>query len=253
MINEISFDDQPDLVEGVPWTWWDLFVVIGFTFGGLIVGGLITGGAYVFLDLPLAEESLPVPLFFILGSVIYLALIVGIYWRTVRHHQISWSSLGVHGSSLQWLLAVPVLFVLQMSAAAAVNLLLVAPFVGGEFENPQIEALSGGNPLTFVDFVLLFILVAVLAPIAEELFFRGMLYPLLRKRFSLWPAIMIDSIVFAVVHFLLVLVPALFVIGLFLTWLRAQSQSVLPSIFLHMLQNGLAIVSIYLILQTGLP
>lgn len=236
-------------LDTVPWTWRDLLIVIGFTVGGLLISALAMGAAYSVLDLPLNDESLPVALFFLVGSFIYLALIFGVYWRTVHAYQLSWASLGVRPFNLLWLLALPVIFMVQMSGAAAVNLLVVAPLTGGEFENPQIEAISGGNPLTSVDFVLLFILIAVLAPIAEELFFRGMLYPLLRKHYSEWPAIIIDAGAFALVHFLLVLVPALFIIGICLTWLRARSQSILPSIFLHMLQNGLAMVSIYLFLN----
>lgn len=254
MNNEISpgtihSENKIPAFDSIPWTWRDLFIVIGFTLGGLLISMLVLGVAYSVLETPMSDESLPIALFFLVGSLIYLALIFGVYRRTVHAYQLPWASLGVRPFNLIWLFALPIVFIVQMSGAAAVNLLVVAPLTGGEFENPQIEAISGGNPLTSTDFVLLFILIAVLAPIAEELFFRGMLYPLLRKHYSQWPAIIIDAGVFAVVHFLLVLVPALFIIGICLTWLRARSQSVLPSIFLHMLQNGLAMVTIYLFLN----
>ena len=54
------------------------------------------------------------------------------------------------------------------------------------------------------DFVLLGTLVAnlvILAPVAEELFFRGWLYTGLRHRFAFWPSFVATAILFAAFHY----------------------------------------------------
>jgi membrane protease YdiL (CAAX protease family) len=100
--------------------------------------------------------------------------------------------------------------------------------------------------LTPRDLIFLLLLIAVIAPIAEELFFRGMLYPVLRQRWSAPWAIGINALLFALVHFIPLLLPALFFIGLILAWVRERTQSIVPGILLHAMQNGLVVVAVYI-------
>ena len=93
------------------------------------------------------------------------------------------------------------------------------------------------------------LVIAILAPIAEELFFRGMLYPLLRRNLSVWPAIFLNAALFSLIHFIPVLLPALFIVGLMLAWVREKSGSVIPCMILHCMQNALAVFSIYTIMS----
>lgn len=84
------------------------------------------------------------------------------------------------------------------------------------------------------------ILFAVVAPIVEELTFRGVGQSLLRG-FGRWPSIVAVGIAFGVWHGLvqaeLVLVP----FGLGLAYLRDRTRSVIPGIFVHALFNGAAL------------
>lgn len=126
-----------------------------------------------------------------------------------------------------------------MCALIAVNRAIAAAL--GSFENPQQEALTGGVAPGVGGFIALFILVALVAPFVEELFFRGMLYPLLRSRMSAVLAVVANAFLFAVVHFIPLLIPGLFVVGLFLAYLRERSNSIWPSVLFHTLQNSLAL------------
>lgn len=84
------------------------------------------------------------------------------------------------------------------------------------------------------------VLFAVVAPIVEELTFRGVGQSLLRA-FGRWPSIVAIGIAFGVWHGLvqaeLVLVP----FGLGLAYLRDRTRSVIPGIFVHALFNGAAL------------
>ena len=78
----------------------------------------------------------------------------------------------------------------------------------------------------------------ILAPIGEELLFRGALFSWLRSRISAWPAILVTSALFAVVHFMpLVIMPIAFVLGFSLGWVRERTDSTVPGIIFHLAQN----------------
>lgn len=237
----------------LPWTWRDAGLVFIWTLLGILVAAVFavvalagTGG----LADPTELEAAPsIGLFALISAVVYGVIIWAVYHQTVRKYGSSWASLGINRFEQSWIWWLPALLIVQLLAAGAVNLLIIAPLMGGEFENPQIEMITGGQMPSASDFVSLLLVVAILAPIAEELFFRGMLYPLIRQRLSMWSAILLNAALFSVVHFIPVLLPALFVVGIMLAWVRERSGSVIPSMILHFLQNSLAVISIYVMMS----
>jgi membrane protease YdiL (CAAX protease family) len=96
-------------------------------------------------------------------------------------------------------------------------------------------------------------LIAVLAPIAEEMFFRGFVFSGLRSRMTLWPAALISGLVFGLVHAptgITTVIP-LAVLGVALAWLYDKTGSLWPPILAHAINNGLALA--YLASEGMLP
>jgi uncharacterized protein len=87
------------------------------------------------------------------------------------------------------------------------------------------------------------VLVTVIAPIAEEILFRGFIYGALRNWRGPWPAALATGIVFGAIHAggteAVFLVP-LAILGFMLCVLRERTGSLLPCIALHAINNGLA-------------
>ncbi|MEX1177308.1 MAG: CPBP family intramembrane glutamic endopeptidase [Nitriliruptor sp.] len=69
----------------------------------------------------------------------------------------------------------------------------------GDTDQPQQELLTAVGSDTLAT-VLVVLAAVVLAPIGEELFFRGILFQALRRRVGLWPAAVISSAPFGAVH-----------------------------------------------------
>lgn len=236
-------------VLGLPWGWRALAKTTATIVLGTIVVAFVVLGLAMWLgsDLTAAAGMTAAPLF-ALGIAIYLVVILAVYLFAVRGTANGWPALGLRGFHQGWLFALPVLVVVQLIGMGVINTLLVMPFLGGgEFQNPQIEAITGGGALTQRDLVLLMLLIAVVAPIAEELFFRGMLYPLLRRRWSAPMAIVLNGLLFALIHVIPVILPGLFFVGLVLAWVRERSGSLWPCILLHALQNGIVLAGIYMV------
>jgi membrane protease YdiL (CAAX protease family)/uncharacterized RDD family membrane protein YckC len=96
-------------------------------------------------------------------------------------------------------------------------------------------------------------LIAVLAPIAEEMFFRGFVFSGLRSRMTLWPAAVISGLVFGLVHAptgITTVIP-LAVLGVALAWLYDRTGSLWPPILAHAINNGIALA--YLASEGMLP
>jgi uncharacterized protein len=88
------------------------------------------------------------------------------------------------------------------------------------------------------------LLVCVLAPIAEELFFRGFCFTALRRTLGMLPAAALTGIIFGAIHLggtdIVFIVP-LMVFGFLLCLLYVWTDSLLPCIVLHALNNALAL------------
>lgn len=79
--------------------------------------------------------------------------------------------------------------------------------------------------------------VIVVAPLAEEIFFRGFLYRSLRDRIGLGPAAVVSSALFAVAHIRPIIMPSIFVLGLVLSWSLERRDSLATCVVAHGLFN----------------
>jgi len=98
------------------------------------------------------------------------------------------------------------------------------------------------------------LIVAVfVAPICEEVFFRGFVFAGLLRGMPLVWAIVFSSLIFGVAHFDVGSFAILFIIGLVLAFLRWRTRSIWPGILLHMLNNGIAALGIIAVMVGGKP
>ena len=84
------------------------------------------------------------------------------------------------------------------------------------------------------------LVVIAVAPLCEELFFRGILFRVMRQRLPLWPAAIIDGVLFGFVHGSLVILPVLAVLGIMFCYVYERTGSLFPTIALHSLNNTIA-------------
>lgn len=191
------------------------------------------------------DTGMASPALYISSAVIYGCMFLGVYWFAVRRS--GWQSLGLQPAPWWSFAITPFLLVIELVGMAAINIIIA--YVRGEsFENPQLEAISGGQPLALPMLLLLLVLIAGFAPLTEELFFRGMIYSWMRQHWGRIVAIVGSALIFSVMHFIPIIMPALFFIGLILGILREWSKSLVPCFVLHMMQNTVVVLSMNLLL-----
>ena len=83
--------------------------------------------------------------------------------------------------------------------------------------------------------------IAIMAPLVEELLFRGAIQGyMLRKGMKPLHAILIASAIFGIVHMNPIQIPFAFAIGLIFGWLYYRTGSVVPGIIGHFINNSIA-------------
>lgn len=102
------------------------------------------------------------------------------------------------------------------------------------------DAVGGG-----MDALLAVVLAVVLAPVVEELVFRGALHQGLRHRMGFVPAALLSSAIFAVVHVEVVVSSPIFLVQLFLlgvlfAWLVERTGNLVAAVVAHLVFNGIS-------------
>ncbi|MEZ5378164.1 MAG: CPBP family intramembrane glutamic endopeptidase [Acidimicrobiales bacterium] len=92
------------------------------------------------------------------------------------------------------------------------------------------------------DVVMMGILVVVMAPLVEEMFYRGLFMGALRHRLADTASIIVSGVVFAAVHFQPLQFPGLLVFGLILGYLRVKYDRLGPAWAAHLAFNAVTFV-----------
>jgi len=121
--------------------------------------------------------------------------------------------------------------------------------------NSLIDNQNGSNPLleivlnnrNYLSFIILFVTTTLLAPLFEEIIFRGILLPTLSRDFGIILGIIVSAFIFALAHLSLAEMPPLFVLGIGLGITRIASGSLFSSVIMHSLWNGLTFLNLFLL------
>lgn len=142
-----------------------------------------------------------------------------------RYRELSLSVLGVS-------------IVLISSAIYVLNLLIEQMGIPNTMEGTFLA--MSHNPLGILS-------IALLAPILEELLFRGAIQGLLQANGQRpWVSIIVASLIFGVVHLNPAQIPFAFLLGMMFGWLYYRTGSLLPGIVGHILNNSIATLGMIL-------
>ncbi len=110
---------------------------------------------------------------------------------------------------------------------------------GIEAPSSKIEELIANRSISTN---ILLIVVAVVAPFCEEIYFRGFLYSAFKKSWGVSTALFLSSLLFALAHMEIYSFIPLVVIGWLLAYIFEKTKSLFPTIFLHAIYNLILIL-----------
>ena len=132
-------------------------------------------------------------------------------------------------------------FVLFWCVVAALGALV--PSVWLQEHMPELPNLVEGEFDMIMKDRMGYFVVGLLAPLAEERVFRGaILRSLLRWKSNPWVGIVISAILFAVIHMNPAQMPHAFLIGLLLGWMYWRTDSIVPGVVYHWVNNTVAYI-----------
>jgi membrane protease YdiL (CAAX protease family) len=170
-----------------------------------------------------------------IGGLVQLAIVLGIVLAIARDRPKD-EYLGLRRPS-SWGLAAG-LIVLVLISVFALSAVLSPLLHPGEEQGLVPKT---WHPDRAAPFVANFLVVAVLAPIVEEITFRGLGYKLLEP-FGKWTAILLVGLLFGLAHGLVEALPILAAFGSGLAYVRMRTGSVYPGMIVHGAFNSLVLI-----------
>jgi len=141
-----------------------------------------------------------------------------------------------------YILFFPMLVIL-MAGSMEVIKILGLPFQPHPLVQPILET---GNPVIIWPLLAIGIL---LGPLAEELFFRGLLFPALKRGLSVFWSVIITAALFSSLHLNWAGWLPIFGLGILLAYSYERTGSILVPIFIHMIHNALFLTLTVLLFQ----
>jgi len=143
--------------------------------------------------------------------------------------------------------------------AACMVVLAVLGLASGSLTGPALSLVRDATDMARIpyangfDWFLIVVRALLLAGLAEELLFRGVLYGWLRRRLPAWATILLTAALFMVEHIYPVIFPIAFLYGIGVGWLRERCGSVLPGFVVHVLTDTLLFVIALVLLGAHVP
>lgn len=219
---------------GLPYATWPLSRTVLGVLGGLILGGVVLPAPVTLLDPGLDSYAGLIAAQALLGlAFLATAILVADHPTNLW---VSFSRLGARRFEPRAIGTVVLTFLVYLAVLAAYSALVGSP---EQKDLARELGLDSGTALAIVSVLL----IAGFAPVAEEMFFRGMFFGGLRVRLPFLPAALISGALFGSLHLTTGAssVPPLILFGFLLAWVYERTGSIWPAIILHALNNSLAL------------
>ncbi len=219
------------------WDYVDLALVMGLLFASIAVIVLVCG--VLAFAVP-AFRNDPTPLLLPMQLVLYLFIYICFFLVfKFRYGKPVFASLGWRGTIIH-----PVVLVVSGMALAIVVSVLAKLIHTPEVKSPIDEITK--TPLSLAIFA---VMAVTIAPLFEELFFRGFIQPLLSRTFGVTAGVVLTAVLFGGLHapeysWAWQYALAVSIAGAVFGWVRARTQSIIPSTIMHGSYNLVFIVGL---------
>ena len=215
----------------IPANWKDLLLYLVGCVGSYFLFSLIVAMIYGELNLTVT----------FLGALLnFLCFTGGVYLFGVRRGKLSWQGIGLLPAKNFMLAVVGSLAItLLLNFFRYIVLLVLIVATGADMSSlAGREAYFQIGMDTWQGVVLSLVGIGILAPIGEELFFRGLLYDWFRQKMPLWAAVVISSVLFGLAHYdsWMVMIST-FIMGVGLALAYQYTKSIWTSILIHIFTN----------------
>ncbi len=194
-----------------------------------------------------SHQARTVQIILVMVTTYLIILFVVLYFSLVKYG-LDWKDLGFRKFSLfrgillgiLWFIIIRVLvFIYGLAISLIASITRVNP--PEEIANRIPDAFGAG----YSGLLIAIVIAVIIAPVVEEMFFRGFLYPAFKRRIGVGWAIFITAVIFGISHASPWLMVPTAIIGGCLAYLYEKEGSLGPPIILHSLNNLVSIIIVY--------
>ena len=228
---------------------WAIGITLGWAFLMLLwVFAVLIGTQYwvafllLGMNLPVSETVLQT-IFTAITYTVSLVLIILVPWK-VLGMKTTRDEIGMRGLPT-WtdVLLAPIGFIVFMIVASFALLVMQAIMPTIDWNQAQDVGFSGMYGQ--MDFILAFICLVIIAPLVEEMIFRGWLYGKMRSKMSALPAILLVSLLFGIVHGQWNVGVVVFVMSIAMCAIRELTGTIWGGMLIHVLKNAVAFYALF--------
>lgn len=134
-----------------------------------------------------------------------------------------------------------IVYLLASAALIAIFSAVVPGFDTSQAQEVGFQNLSGQS-----EYLLAFLTLIIIAPVAEEVLFRGYLFGKLKKYVPMWVAMIATSFLFGAAHGQWNVAIDTFALSIIMCSLREVTGSIWAGVLLHMMKNGIAFYFLFI-------
>jgi len=239
-----DFPESEDVALDVRWNARD--AIISMVFLAAVLVAVYFGSAWlfrVFGDAEFFNSSNISNASFVVLYTIQVVLMLGVVWFFALFKRKSGlRDLGLRYYSILSTIWYSFISLIAIFALSFLYVFLLNTMFGIDAPSSKIEVLVRNGSISSNT---LLIIVTLVAPLSEEIFFRGFLYQAFKKSWGVNAGLFLSSFLFAAVHLEIYSFIPIMIIGWLLAYLFEKTRSLLPAIFLHGIYN-LALILILL-------
>lgn len=221
------------------------WAAVSFIAGQFIVGGLYQLLAQLVPSVESMNDAVLMTTLTALSWAVTLAIGLGGPYLLFKQ-RVTLEDIGLHRLPSWAEIGLGVAGYIASTIVAAIVVYLIALAVPG-FDSSQAQNVGFSDLFFRYEYVVAFLTLVVIAPIVEEVFFRGYLYNRLKRYIPTWVAILAVSLLFGAAHGQLNVGIMTFVMSIFLCLLRDLTGSLWPAIVMHMTRNGIAFSLLFVV------
>jgi membrane protease YdiL (CAAX protease family) len=216
-----------------PWNLWDIFKVIFFYIFILI---LITYAYEIISLASISKKIIQINFNFIAFLTGYL-LIIGFIYYLLRQYGYTFRMIGLKYKN-RWkdLFSGVAIYSGFYPVFFLISYLNQFFYKNQPIENDVFRLISSNGSLPSL--CLLIIIICIIGPIIEEIFFRGFILRGLKRYMQAKYAVIFSSLIFAVLHLKIYIILPIAVLGLLLGYLRERTSSLTLPIIIHITHNS---------------
>lgn len=199
-------------------------------------------GEMIFMQIPYFAEMGPVGgvdfiiVYLVQSIIILLPLLLVVKEKNIKIRELGFKKVGIKkilGLAALGYFAYFSIMLVILQITSSLNL----EIPGFGQQESHMEFIGGNN----VAATIVILVITFLAPVIEEVFFRGFVFKAMIGKCPKWIAFVISAAIFAAFHFEFQVFMPLFLLGLILNWMFFKSKSLYPGIAFHIINNVIAL------------